>query len=79
MAQVVRVVAGEEPFQFEEVDVDGDAMLRDRYGDQVPVLLINGRRAFKYALTAEALRRRLAAEKRRSRMRWLRRLVLRSG
>jgi hypothetical protein len=75
MAEVVRVVATGEPFRLDEVDVDGDAALLDRYGDQVPVLLINGRRAFIYQLTATALRQRLAAETRRGRMRWLRRLV----
>jgi hypothetical protein len=79
MTAVVRAVSQEVPFQLEEVDVDGDPTLRDRYGDQVPVLLINGRRAFKYALTVGALRRRLAAERRRSRTRWLRRLAARLG
>ena len=74
MANVVRVVSREVPFHFEEVDVDGDSTLRDRYGDQVPVLLINGRRVFKYAVTVGALRLRLAAEQRRGRARWLRRL-----
>jgi hypothetical protein len=75
MAEVVRVVGEEVSFDFEEVDVDADPALRDRYGDQVPVLLINGRRAFKYELTTGALRRRLAAERRRGRMGWLRRFV----
>lgn len=75
MAEVVRVVAEGGSFRLDQVDVDGDATLLDRYGDQVPVLLINGRRAFKYRLTAGALRRRLAAETLRGRTRWLRRLV----
>jgi hypothetical protein len=75
MAEVVRAVATGESFEVDEVDVDGDPALLDRYGDQVPVLLVNGRRAFKYQLTATTLRRRLAAETRRGRIRWLRRLV----
>jgi Glutaredoxin-like domain (DUF836) len=79
MAEVVRVVGGDVVFRFEEVDVDGDAVLRERYGEEVPVLLINGRPAFKYELTTGSLRRRLAAERRRQRMRWLRGLVPRLG
>jgi hypothetical protein len=79
MAEVVRVVAEGVSFRFEEVDVDGDPALRDRYGEQVPVLLVNGRRAFKYELTVAALRRRLTAERMRQRIRWLRGLVPRLG
>jgi hypothetical protein len=47
------------PFALEEIDVDSAPDLRDRYGDEVPVLLIDGRKAFKYRVTDGELRRRL--------------------
>ncbi len=45
-----------------EVDISGDPDLEARYGTEIPVLLINGRKAFKYRLTERALRARLRAE-----------------
>ena len=47
---------------LEEIDVDGDPALVARYGDQVPVLCVNGQKAFKYRVDASALRARLARE-----------------
>jgi Glutaredoxin-like domain (DUF836) len=67
MAAVVERVRAV-PVQVEVRDVDADAELAG-YGDQVPVLLIEGRRAFKYRLTLAELERHLRAERRR---RWLR-------
>lgn len=74
MAVVVATVAGEFPVRLDTRDVDDDEALRDRYGQEVPVLLVNGRKAFKYRVTAAELRRRLRAEQRRfgrgARRRW---------
>jgi len=50
------------PFTLEQVDVSTDPELESRFGPEVPVLLVNGRKAFKYRLTAGELRRRLARE-----------------
>jgi hypothetical protein len=44
------------------IDVDTDPALRERYGMEVPVIAVDGRKAFKYRVTAEALRERLARE-----------------
>ena len=46
----------------EEVDVDGDPALVRAYGDDVPVLCVNGVRAFAHRVEAAALRARLARE-----------------
>ena len=35
-------------FDYREVDIDRDAELRNRYNDEVPVVAINGLKAFKY-------------------------------
>jgi glutaredoxin len=67
------VVSGEASLQA--VDVDSDPELAARYGNEVPVLFVNGRRAFKYRVTGAELRRRLAAERRRATADRLRRLV----
>ena len=38
------------PFEFFEIDIDQDAVLRERYNDEVPVVFIHGRKAFKYRI-----------------------------
>ena len=60
MKEVVEEVRRTQPFTLEVVDVDGDAALAAAYGAEVPVLVIDGRTAFKYRVDARALRRRLA-------------------
>ena len=48
-------------FDWREVDVDTDAELRRRYNDQVPVVFINGRKAFKYRMDEQEFLRKLAS------------------
>ena len=62
MKLAVEPVVREAAVDFEVRDVDADPTLQMQFGDQVPVLLINGRKAFKYRVDAAALRRRLARE-----------------
>jgi glutaredoxin len=62
MKEVVRQVAGEFSLNVIEVDVDGSAELQRRYGDEVPVLFINGRKAFKVRVTEGELKKRLRKE-----------------
>ncbi len=63
---------------FESTDVDADPALVERFGDEVPVLLIDGRKAFKYRVSEAELRRRFRAERRRAlARRW--RSLLRGG
>ena len=62
MKAVIRKVGEEVPLQLGEVDVDGTADLKEKLGHEVPVLFINGRKAFKYRLTARDLRKRLAGK-----------------
>lgn len=59
MKKVVRSVAGEIPLEIKEVDVDSSSKLKESYGDEVPVLFINGRKAFKVRVTVKELRKRL--------------------
>ncbi len=75
MADVVRALAAEESLVLEIRDVDADADLCARYGSEVPVLLIEGRKAFKYRVTAAALRRRVHDERRRRGPNWWQRFM----
>ncbi len=48
-------------FDWREVDVDSNADLRRQYNDQVPVVFINGRKAFKYRMDEQEFLRKLAS------------------
>ena len=43
-------VQGEANFQWREVDIDADPELRQKFNDEVPVVFIDGRKAFKYRM-----------------------------
>jgi glutaredoxin len=46
-------------FTWHEVDVDTDDTLRRRFTDEVPVVFINGKKAFKYRMAEQEFLRRL--------------------
>ncbi|HUD64963.1 MAG TPA: glutaredoxin family protein [Candidatus Sulfotelmatobacter sp.] len=48
-------------FIWQEVDVDADAALRREFNDQVPVVFIDGRKAFKYHMDEQEFLRKLAS------------------
>ena len=48
------------PFDFEEIDIEGDAPLEARYREWLPVVEIDGRRRFTYFLQPEPFRRAVA-------------------
>jgi glutaredoxin len=52
----------ERAFELEEVEIDGDAELEARYREWLPVVEIEGRRAFVYHLDRDAFVRRLDAQ-----------------
>jgi glutaredoxin len=58
--EVVREVREAVAFDLDVVDVGGDAELEARYREQLPVIEVDGARAFTYFVDAEALRARLA-------------------
>ena len=66
MRAVVDGVIGRPAFAgrvvVEEVDVDGDPRLAAAYGDEVPVLCVNGAKAFTYRVDPATLRARLERE-----------------
>lgn len=48
-------------FQWREVDVDTNDELRRQFTDEVPVVFIDGRKAFKYRMDEREFLRRLAS------------------
>jgi glutaredoxin len=48
-------------FIWREIDVDSNAEIRRRYTDEVPVVFINGRKAFKYRMDEQDFLRKLAS------------------
>ena len=63
MKAVVLRVAQEAALVVNEVDISGDADLERRYGVEIPVLLVDGRKAAKYRISEEELRKILAGRK----------------
>jgi glutaredoxin len=59
MKAVVEPVARQLGWTVEEVDIAGDAALEAQFGTEIPVLFINGRKAFKYRVSVGELRQRL--------------------
>jgi len=53
--------AAKPPLAVEEIDISTDPDLEARYGLEIPVLLVDGRKIAKYRVTEEALSRILRA------------------
>ena len=60
--RVLHEIRQEIRFDFEEIDIDGDPSLEARYREWLPVVEIDGERAFVYYVDSGALRRKLAAQ-----------------
>ena len=56
----MRALHEELGFELEEIAIDGDAELETRYREWLPVVEIDGARAFTYHVHEDAFRRRLA-------------------
>jgi glutaredoxin len=48
-------------FTWHEIDVDSDEQLRRQFTDEVPVVFIDGRKAFKYRMDEHDFLRKLAS------------------
>lgn len=59
MKNAIRQVAARVPLELEEIDIEGSAAFKEKYGAEVPVLFIDGKKAFKYRVTAKQLEQRL--------------------
>jgi glutaredoxin len=59
MKAVVDRVARSIPLAVEQIDISTDPLLEERYGLEIPVLLVNGRKAAKFRIAEDQLRRLL--------------------
>jgi len=60
MKTVVQRVAQSIPLQLEEIDISTSSELEERYGLEIPVLMVEGKKAAKYRVREEELRKILA-------------------
>jgi hypothetical protein len=60
MKDAIRQISAKIPLHLEEIDVDSSAQLKEQFGAEVPVLFIDGRKAFKYKVTAKELENRVS-------------------
>jgi Glutaredoxin-like domain (DUF836) len=58
---VLEAARAAHPFELVEVDIGGDPELEARYREWLPVVEVDGERAFTYHVHEAALRRRLEA------------------
>ena len=59
MKSMLGRVRGEYSLAIREIDIESDPVLRVRFAQEVPVLYLDGRKAFKYRVSEAALRRKL--------------------
>jgi glutaredoxin len=50
-------------FDYEELEIDADEALRRRYNDEVPVIAIDGVKAFKYKVEVTEFLKKLTARR----------------
>jgi glutaredoxin len=60
--RIVAEIRREIPFELEEIEIDGDPGLEARYREWLPVLEIDGERAFVYHVDPDAFRRKVTAQ-----------------
>lgn len=59
MRSVLERLRVEYPLAIREIDIRADASLLGRFAEEIPVLYLDGRKAFKYRVSEAALRRKL--------------------
>ena len=59
VARVARALP--DPIAIDEIDISSDRELEGRYGQEIPVLFVNGRKAAKYRITEHELKQILDA------------------
>ena len=57
---MLTAVGVQEPFELQEVDISGDERLEAAYRESLPVVEIDGERAFTYFVEPDSLRKKLA-------------------
>jgi glutaredoxin len=64
MKRVIDTVAARVPLTMDVIDISTDPSLMDLYGLEIPVLLIDGKKAAKYRVTERELEEKLRRSRR---------------
>ena len=64
MKATIGKVEGRIPIVLEVVDISGDRALEAQYGEDIPVLLIDGRKAAKHRISERQLEEKLTGVRR---------------
>lgn len=59
MKSVIEEIAAKIPVEIAEIDIDQSPELRAQFGEEIPVLCVDDRKAFKFRVTPKQLERRL--------------------
>ena len=59
---VIETARAKTEFELETVDIESDAELLKKYGEQIPVIFVNGRKAFKFRVDKNELIKKLLRE-----------------
>jgi glutaredoxin len=71
MKAVIAEIAAKIPVEIDEIDIDQSPELRAQFAHEIPVLCIDGRKAFKFRVTTKQLETRLRRHsRRRGYLRW---------
>ncbi|MEE8289940.1 MAG: glutaredoxin family protein [Candidatus Tectomicrobia bacterium] len=62
---LLREVQSVYPFTLREIDIRDNTALLTQFGEEIPVVFINGRKAFKYRIDAKQCLQRLRREQHR--------------
>lgn len=57
--ELLKQLQSQYPFTLHEIDIQAHACLAKQYADEIPVIFINGRKAFKYRIDPQQFIRRL--------------------
>ena len=55
----IRAAGCDDEFTLEEINIDADPQLRELYGEDIPIVFINGTKAFKHRVDPREFRRKL--------------------
>jgi glutaredoxin len=58
--ETLTLAHGKAAFVWREVDIDSDSQLSQQYNHEVPVVFIDGRKAFKYRMNEEEFLRKMS-------------------
>ena len=56
---IIEKVRRQTPFEWRVVDISGDADLEAQFGEQIPVVFVDGRKAFKFHVDEAGFRRKI--------------------